>query len=723
MLRTRAVIGAVVAGLTVAAGVAAAAPGSQAAPPPDPVTAARLGPVPAIPRSAVRAGSLAPQAALRAEVTLRPRDPAALTAYIAALSDRASPLFRHYLTPAQFGARFGPTARQLAAVAGALRARGLSPGRPAADRLSIPVSAPASALERAFSVTLARYRLPGGRVVFANRSAPRIPAGAVGYVAGVLGLDDLSQPRSLAVRPARSAAPRRSARAVLRPAASGPKACAAATGAASDYGSFTAGQLASYYGMASLYKLGDFGRGVRVALAELEPDSASDIAAYKSCYRLRTAISYTAVDGGPGSGSGSGEAALDIEDLAGLAPDVSIDVYQAPNISDTDTYDLYSKIINADKNQVISTSWGLCELDSDSPLLTSEQALFEQAATQGETVLAASGDFGSTACFPDETVNDNALSVSDPASQPYVVGVGGTTISAAGQTVWNNSSIDNGAGGGGVSATWCMPKYQYRPDIPGLISADSRTNSRCSSASKRHWREVPDVSADANPETGYTIYYAGAWTAIGGTSAAAPLWAAIAALTDASPFCRYYGSGAAGVQAEGLYAVAGADHRYVYGRPAEILADVTSGNNDYTPSGYTAGLYPATTGYDMASGLGSPLVSGRTATGAASNFYPGLTAAMCQAYRTKLGRTTITRISPEAGPAGRPRTVTITGRGFLPIPGADLVLVGRKSVLAVCSSTTKCKVRLPAHKRGTVTVRIEVEDLTLSPVRHFRYQS
>jgi subtilase family serine protease len=694
MLRTRAVIGAVVAGLTVAAGVAAAAPGSQAAPPPDPLTAARLGPVPAIPRAAVRAGSLAPQAALRAEVTLRPRDPAALTAYIAALSNRSSPLFRHYLTPVQFGARFGPTAQQLAAVAGALRARGLSPGRPAADRLSIPVTAPASALERAFGVTLARYRLPGGRVAFANTAAPRIPAAAVGYVAGVLGLDDLSQPRSLAVRPARSASPLRAA-----------------------------GQLASYYGMASLYKLGDFGRGVRVALAELEPDSASDIAAYKSCYGLRTAISYTTVDGGAGSGSGSGEAALDIEDLAGLAPDVTIDVYQAPNISDTDTYDLYSKIINADKNQVISTSWGLCELDSDSPLLTSEQTLFEQAATQGETVFAASGDFGSTACYPDETVNDNALSVSDPASQPYVVGVGGTTISAGGQTVWNNSSIDNGAGGGGVSATWCMPKYQYRPDIPGLISADSRTNAHCNSASKRYRREVPDVSADANPETGYIVYYTGVWTAIGGTSAAAPLWAAIAALTDASPFCRYYRSGAAGVQAEGLYAVAGADHRYIYGRPAEILADVTSGNNDYTPSGYTGGLYPATTGYDMASGLGAPLVSGRTGSGAASNFYPGLTAAMCQAYRTRLGRTTITRISPDAGPAGRPRTVTITGTGFLPIPGADLVLVGRKSVLAVCSSTTKCKVRLPAHKRGTVTVRIEVEDLTLSSVRHFRYQS
>jgi subtilase family serine protease len=509
----------------------------------------------------------------------------------------------------------------------------------------------------------------------------------------------------------------------LRPAASGPKACAAAAQAASDYGAFTAAQLAGYYGMASLYKLGDLGKGVRVALAEFEPDSAGDIAAYKSCYGLRTSISYTTVDGGAGSGSGSGEAALDIEDLAGLAPDVAIDVYQAPNGTDTDTYDLYKAIINSGKNQVISTSWGLCELDSDSPLLTSEQTLFEQAATQGETVLAASGDFGSTACLPDETVNDSSLSVSDPASQPYVVGVGGTSIGKAGQTVWNNSSFNNGAGGGGLSAIWCMPNYQYRPTIPGLISADSHTNAQCPSASKRYVREVPDVSADANPETGYTVYYDGVWTAIGGTSAAAPLWAAIAALTDASPFCRYYGSGAAGVRAEGLYAIAGANHRYIYGRPAEILADVTRGNNDYTPSGYSGGRYPATKGYDMASGLGTPLVSGRTASGAASNFYPGLTAAMCQEYRTRLGRTTIRRISPDAGPSGRARTVTITGTGFLPVPGADLVLVGRKSVLAACSSTTKCKVRLPAERAGTVTVRMEVEDLTRSAALHYRYRA
>jgi hypothetical protein len=230
-------------------------------------------------------------------------------------------------------------------------------------------------------------------------------------------------------------------------------------------------------------------------------------------------------------------------------------------------------------------------------------------------------------------------------------------------------------------------------------------------------RQVPDVSADANPQTGYVIYFTGMWqSGWGGTTAAASLWAAAAALTDASPFCHYYGSGDAGVRPQGLYLVASSARSYIYSPPPEVLSDVTRGGNDYTPSGYAGGKYPAARGYDMASGLGTPLVSGLDFAGRASTYYPGLAALMCWEYGTRLGSARVTGISPRQGPARRSQTVTVSGSGFLPIAGADIAEVGSRRLAARCTSTTRCTVVLPALPPGTVNIRISVEDLTLSPV-------
>jgi subtilase family serine protease len=714
------------AGLALVGGVLISAAPSQAAPVAGSLGPQRIGSRPTLPRSAAEVGPLGSRAEVRLEVTLNIRNQAALTSFIAALSNPRSPEFGQYLTPAEFGARFGPTQAQVATVDAALRSLGLSPGAAGADRLSIPVTAPASAVEHAFSTSLTRYRLATGRMVFANSSAPRIPGAAVPYVQSVLGLNDINIPQSLALRPVTPVGPRASTLPgpAAKRATSGPKPCSAASSTASEFGSFTANQLANYYGMSPLYGLGDLGSGVRVALAEFEPNLPSDIAAYEKCYGIKTSVSYIKVNGGVSAGAGEGEAALDIEDVAGLAPDADIDVYQAPNGGDTDTYDLYKAIVDADKDQVISTSWGLCELDSDESFIESEQSLFEQAATQGQTMFAAAGDYGSTACLPDDSSNSGNLSVDDPASQPYVVGVGGTTIEGSKQKVWNDSDVDSGAGGGGISAVWCMPGYQDETAIPGLDNKLSETNSACTKTSNHLIREVPDVSADADPYTGYTIVYKGGWGAIGGTSAAAPLWAAIAALTDASPFCKYYGSAKAGVQPAGLYDGISHNTGYVYSSRPEVLYDVTSGNNDYTPSGYSGGDYPATKGYDMASGLGTPLVTGFTGSGKSSEFYPGLTALMCRLYGSKLTKTTITKISPDSGSSTSSHTVTITGTGFLPIAGADIVTVGTVQVVANCSSTTKCTVTFPKEKAGTVAVKITVEDFIVSAVTkatHFKY--
>ncbi len=724
---------AVTAGLAVLGGVLlSAAPASAVLPAPAvgaAESAARAHPIrigvhPVVPRTARKIGLEPAGASLHLEIGLKVRNQAALTSFIADVSDRGSPLFHHFLQPGQFGSRFGPTQAQVATVYASLRSLGLVPGTVAPDRLAIVVHASAAAAERAFATSLVRYRLAGGRVAYANSAAPRIPAAAAPYVSGVLGLDTVNVPGSLAIRPGAQhgrirAVPAAAVRA-SGPAATtaGPRPCQAATQAALAFGSYTADQLAAHYGMSPLYGLNDLGQRIHVALVEFGPDLPSDISAYLSCYQLHATVSYIKVDGGAGSGAGSGEATIDIEDLAGLAPSVTIDVYQAPS---TDTYGEYQAIIDAKKpDPVVSTSWGECELYSDPSLIKMEHDLFQQAAAQGQTVLAATGDSGSTDCLSNGGADKADLAVRDPASQPYVVGVGGTSIGATAESVWNDAA---GAGGGGASSVWCMPSYQYRTDIPGLINGNSQPGGNCiGGGQKAYRRQVPDVSADADPSSGYTIYYDGTWTAFGGTSASAPLWAAVAALTDASPFCHAYGSGNAGVQPAGLYHLAGVARSYIYGA-GEALGDVTSGSDDYTSSGYTGGLYPATAGYDMATGLGTPLASGYRALGVASTFYPGLSALMCYVYATRNVSPSVTRLSPNAGPVKGGNTITVTGKGFLPIRGADIAEVGSKAVAATCSTATTCRIKMPAHSSGTAAIRIAVEDLATSKATsHSRYQ-
>ena len=198
----------------------------------------------------------------------------------------------------------------------------------------------------------------------------------------------------------------------------------------------TADQLANHYDMTPLYSLGDFGQGVNVALVEFEsePTVTADVAVYQACYGTDATVNYLSVDSGPEnvlSDPTGLETALDIEDVIGLAPEASVDVYQGPFDTDQEALDMYGAIINADTDQIVSTSWGECELDSDSSLIDSEQPLFEQAAAQGQAVFAAGGDDGSTDCYADvDTTNGSTPAVDDPGSQPNVVDVGSLLFSA-----------------------------------------------------------------------------------------------------------------------------------------------------------------------------------------------------------------------------------------------------------------------------------------------------
>jgi hypothetical protein len=677
---------------------------------------------PAVVRLATDQGPVAQSMALHLQLTLRLPDSGAVASFITTANDPGSPGFGRWLTPGEFTRRFAPSVAEVEAVESALAGVGLHPSGATADRLSVEVTAAAGTIERAMRIGLHRYRL-GGRVFFANTAAPELPATIAGDVEGVLGLDDIVRYRPMLVHalvpapvPARRLAAVTSSTAPAAPGAARP--CGDAVGAARQSLSYTADQLAAFYGMTPLYKMGDLGSGVRVALVELEPNLASDIDAFQQCYGISGRVNYIPVDQAAADTSqpGTGEAALDIEVVLGSSPGATVDVYQAPN-NDTGEIDVFRAIVDADRDRVVSTSWGGCERLQWS-YLQSEAPLFAKAAAQGQTVLAAAGDDGSTDCFPQDGGRD--YSVDDPASQPYVVGVGGTSItdaSSGAESVWNDSSQQQGAGGGGVSGHWQMPEYQYRYGVQGVVNAYSVPDLVTSGAP--YYREVPDVAADADPETGYVVYFRGSWLGgNGGTSAAAPFWASVAALADASPFCSGYRSGAPGALPQGLYRIAGAAASGGLGGSTygDAFRDIATGNNAYLPDSPAPPFrFPATNGYDMASGLGAPDVAH------AVTYDPGIAAAICFAYAAPAMRTAhIYRIVPDEGASDAPTKVTITGAGFLPIRDSEQLEVGRHvSVGIACSSTFRCTAQIGPGAAGTAEVRVLVESLALSNAAAF----
>ena len=586
----------------------------------------RVGAQVQIPGGSTLLGALAPSTPLHLTVALQPRDPAALLQRATAVSDPSSPLYRHYLTTAQFRRAFAATGATVAAVRASLQAHGLRVGSVSAGGLSLPVTADAGLVSRAFALVFDRIRLPSGASAIVNSLTPALDRTIAPLVQAVIGLSGLDAPQPLRARPSLvhgsllrpSQVPGRAvARARPQVVTGGPQPCSAAAAAAPGQSAYTDDQIASAYDFSGAYTGGDQGQGITIALYELEPYSPQDIAAYQSCYGTSASVTDVPVDGGAGSGAGSGEAAFDVEQAIGLAPKANIVVYDGPNSNSNGPgagpFDVLQVAVDQDKAQVISDSWGQCEPMEGIADARAEQTVTEQATLQGQTILAASGDEGSEGCDGGGALGDTELATSDPATQPFVIGVGGTTLSTIGpppsETVWNNGGgltgllgLALGASGGGLSALWPMPSYQAGANSALGVIQSASSGRPCGNTSG-DCRESPDVAADADPNTGYLIYYNGAgsvsgqpagWQGTGGTSGSSPLWAAVIALADASKGCA---GAPVGFANPALYALAGTD----YGR---YFHDVTSGNNDLT--GSHAGLYPASTGYDMATGLGTP---------------------------------------------------------------------------------------------------------------------
>ena len=563
---------AVVCGLLAGAGQSATAVG------PSRIVAA----APRLPHAARVLGAVRADATVAGAVVLRPRSQTALTRFLAAVSDKHSPLFHHYLAPGQFASRFGPAPSSIATVTARLRAEGLNV-TVAPNGMFVDFRGTAAQVEHAFGVGLDRVRLADGSVGRARTAAIRLPASIAGLVTSVVGLDNLMRFRPAAITPSAAAHASRPHRAAIHTAAKAskfahpagsPTPCADAKNAAAQYGGLTDDQIANAYGAFGLYSAGDLGAGQHIAVFELEPFDATDIQTFDECYfgvaaaaSMAGRLNVIPVDGGQPTGTGSGEALLDIENISALAPGATINVYEAPNTT-FGALDEYATIVNNDTDQTVSSSWGLCEQavqQGEPGVLEAENLLFQQAAAQGQSVFASAGDEGSNDCnaFYQGGPVTPVLSQGDPASQPYVVGVGGTTIDNPTQPalehVWNDG-VFWGAGGGGISQAWPMPAWQLSSLVPGMRNAATiqaantfeagdlnqpgyafcRTDNPAGTT-QTACREVPDVSAQADEFTGAITVYSGAgggWQTSGGTSSAAPIWAALLAVVNQSSTCQ-----------------------------------------------------------------------------------------------------------------------------------------------------------------------------------------
>ena len=503
---------------------------------------------------------------LNLSIGMQLRNPSDLDSLLSAINDPNSSQYHQYLTPAQFDQSFAPTSDQVQQVISYLQSQGMTVTSVAPDNMLIDATATVAQVQQAFSVQINTYQA-GNHTFYANTASPSVPTSISQLITSIGGLDNSVQYQPLYHRMIKHI--QNHGTALATPSGFGPT------------------DLSGAYNATPLQNAGIQGDNQTVALFELDGYQKSDVAQYFSNYQLPTpTISTVQVDGFNGSaGQGAIEVELDMEVVGALAPHANQIVYEGPNTTQG-LNDTYNQIVQADKAQIVSTSWGLCEADSGAAELQTLDAIFKKGATEGISFFAAAGDSGAYDC------GDGNLGVDSPASDPNVTGVGGTNLQLnagayGSESVWSNPSdtqrSPNGAGGGGgVSNTFAQPSWQTGQ---GVQSGN---------------REVPDVSADADPATGYATYCtvtnAGCpstgWITVGGTSAAAPLWAGSMALIN-----QY-------LQSQGK-AIVGSANPVLYGlfntqQQSPAFHDVTSGNNLH---------YNAGPGYDMASGIGSPNVN------------------------------------------------------------------------------------------------------------------
>jgi len=606
------------------------------------------------------------------EISLAPSHQAALASALRADYTKGSGRYHQWLKAGQFDARYAPSAAERAAVTAYLRGQGLSLTKSASPFLVSAVGSSAR-IESAFRTSLSSYRDSHGTEYFANSTAVQLPATIAGGVLGVIGLTNTVREHPGVQRVPSSATAARgsgSAASCETPYVTRKQLFTFVNkGVGFPYGygggpgcsGLTPAQTNSIYGAPKAGVKGK-GSGATAAVFELSNYLPSDIATWAHHYygaKYTPKLQNVLVDGGPShiqcppgdtcppaynGYSGDVEVNADIEMELAVAPDVSkLLVYNAPNDFTGQTeLDEYTRMAENDLAETVSSSWSSCENDVTTAYVQSENVVFEQMAMQGQSVFDDNQDTGAFGCIRGD--GTDVVNVQDPSSQPWVTSVGGTSLESDNpgtstdpsypqgtETVWNTDNLcsnqapgptndgqgghfwcgETGAAGGGSSQYWGRPFYQYGPGVTNPHTHYANGKTRCVLASDgTPCRETPDVSANADPYTGYSEYCTGnastphsecnfssgeavpGWFAIGGCSLSTPLWAA--AITDRD---SYTGQRAGNINPL-MYVLFNM-------APKSYFHDIT-GVGAKQKAATNNGLYPTTPGYDLATGIGSP---------------------------------------------------------------------------------------------------------------------
>jgi kumamolisin len=563
------------------------------------------------------------------------------------LSDKSSANYHQFLTTSQFKAKFGPSDDDVGAITAYFAANGLTAVR--ASTTTLQVTGKPAAIEKVFQVSLHQYEVAAqagaaGYRFHAPTSAPKVPAEVSGLATAVVGLNSRPKYVPHLLKAASSGSP-----------LAGLKETGSATGIINPFGSLTVADFDKYYNVSPLVAKNVTGEGRTLAIVTLAGFTTSDVFAYWKSLKLNvksSRLKVINVDGGPGApsdASGSDETTLDVEQSGGIAPGANIIVYQAPN-TDQAFLDAFVSAIESNKADSISTSWGEWEWFDDlanGPVtdpytgktvsgLKAIHELLLQAALQGQSVFAAAGDAGAYDANDDATPPDFslALSVDNPASDSYITAAGGTTLAGKqsyalpdGSTLTVNIPHERAwswdylvplctdlgydpiacgifpvGGGGGVSFEYALPFYQQgiagiqktQPDQSYIDEDTVPPTTLVDLPANYAGRNVPDASFNADPDTGYVVFYTSDKTGFseatfwGGTSFVAPQLNGVVALLGE------YVHGRVGLLNVPLYELVKSGAAYS-GKNAPLNV-IKYGNNDF---------YYGRDGYSLAVGVGT----------------------------------------------------------------------------------------------------------------------
>jgi pseudomonalisin len=468
-------------------------------------------------------GPIAPETQLNRMVLVLQTSPARqadLDTLTEAQQDPNSPGYHHWLTPEEYGARFGASTGDLAKITAWLQSHGFRVEPPQAGRNAIIFSGSAEQVADTFHTEIHAYKI-GAQTHIANSQDPQIPSALAPVVAGVLSLHDFRRVSATqAVRQVANPENTQGSAHYLFPA-----------------------DFATIYNLSPLYAAGANGKGTTIAIVGRSAINLSDVSSFRATAGLPAGLPTVVLAGAnPGKVSGDqDEATLDVEWAGGTAPGAAIDYVLAASTASTDGVDIAAQyIVNHKTAQIMSTSFGNCESHMGSAELAFYNSLWQQAAAEGISSFVSSGDSGAAGCESGSSTRGSKAAVNGLCSSPYVTCVGGTEFnegsaaakywtsynstgnrSALGyipEKVWNESAGNGGSGlwssGGGISGVYPQPVWQK--GVPGAVSNGMRA--------------VPDVALTAAAHDGYLVCENGNWYVFSGTSAASPSFAGIMAL-------------------------------------------------------------------------------------------------------------------------------------------------------------------------------------------------